>query len=206
MNVLILPAGGAHAQRDLVSKFQTLLCDAGDSNLRLDREPPRRDVVAGERWRSALADTVESYQGVVQVFVRCLGEQAQPMADVAPNDLLARRCSFWGEDAWRDLAHWIREHPEAEAPSWRADVRTDLDWAVRDAKHGRAASLIDVASPKWVARNGGPVDNAEEQRRLQAQVAELIGAVHEESLQAEDSSDRVSRILAEKHARSQEAR
>lgn len=206
MNVLILPAGGAHAQRDLVSKFHTLLSDAGDSNPRLDREPPRRAATVGERSRIALADTVESYQGIVQVFIRCLGEQAQPMADFAPNDLLARRCSFWGEDAWRNLAHWIREHPEAEAPSWQADVRTDLDWAVRDAKHGHAASLIDIASPKWVARNGGSVDDAEEQRGLRAQVAELIGAVHDESLQAEDSSERVSRILAEKHGRSQEAR
>ena len=205
MNVLILPAGGAHAQRKLVSTFQTLLRDAGDANPRLDREPPRRAAAVGERSHTALADTVESYQGVVQVFIRCLGEEAQPVADLAPTVLLARRRSFWGEDAWRNLALWIREHPGAEAPSWQADVRADLDWVVRDAKVGQAASLFDIASPKWVARNGGVVDDAEEQRRLQAQVADLIGAVHEESLQAEDSSERVSRILAEKHARSQEA-
>ena len=202
MNVLILPAGGAHAQRNLVAKFQTLLSDAGDSDPRLEREPPRRDVVAGEHSRIALADTVESYQGIVQVFIRCLGEQAQPMADVAPNDLLTRRCSFWGEDAWRNLAHWIREHPEAEAPSWRADVRTDLDWVVRDAQHGDAASLIDVASPEWAEHHKMQVDDAEEQRRLQAQVADLIGSLRGgDPSRAEQASARVRDVIARKHGR-----
>lgn len=201
MNVLILPAGGAHAQRSLVSKFQTLLSDAGDPNPRLDREPPRRDVVVGERWRPALADTVESYQGVVQVFIRCVGE-AQPLADLAPTGLLARRRTFWGENAWRNLALWIREHPDAEAPSWRADVRTDLDWVVRDAKHGHAASLIDVASPEWAEYDKMQVDDAEEQRRLQAQVADLIGSLHGgDPNRAEQASARVRDVIARKHGR-----
>lgn len=201
MNVLILPAGGAYAQRDLVSKFHTLLSDAGDSNPRLDREPPRGDVAGGERWRPALADTVESYQGIVQVFIRCVGE-AQPLADLAPTDLLARRRTFWGEDAWRNLALWIREHPDAETPSWRADVRTNLDWVVRDAKHGCAASLIDVASPEWAERHKMQVDDAEEQRRLQAQVADLIGSLHGgDPSRAEQASARVRDVIARQHGR-----
>ena len=156
----------------------------------------------GERSHTALADTVESYQGVVQVFIRCLGEEAQPLADLAPTDLLARRRTSWGEDAWRNLALWIREHPDAEAPSWRADVRADLHWVVRDAKVGQAASLFDIASPKWVARNGGAVDDAEEQRRLQAQVADLIGSLHGgDPNRAEQASARVRDVIARKHGR-----
>ena len=202
MNVLILPTGGAHASRRLVSTFQMLFSDAGDSNPRLDREPPRQVVAVGERYRSALADTVESYQGVVHVFIRCIGEEAQPIADLAPADMLARRRTFWGEDAWRNLAVWIRKHPGAEAPSWRADVRTNLDWAVRDAQHGHAASLIDVASPDWIKSNDMSVDDTEEQHRLQAQVAELIGSLHGgDPNRAGQASERVRDLLAQKHAR-----
>ena len=203
MNVLILPTGSAHASRRLVSMFQMLFSDAGDSNPRLDREPPRQVVAVGERYRSVLADTVESYQGVVHVFIRCIGEGAQPMADLAPADMLARRRTFWGEDAWRNLAVWIRKHPGAEAPSWRADVRTNLDWAVRDAQHGHAASLIDVASPEWAEYHNVQVDDdAEEQRRLQAQVADLIGSLHGgDPNRAEQASARVRDVIARKHGR-----
>lgn len=202
MNVLILPAGGAHARRNLESKFQTLLSDAGDSNPRLVREPPRQVVAVRERYRSVLADTVESYQGVVHVFIRCIGEEAQPMADLAPADMLARRRTFWGEDAWRNLAVWIRKHPGAEAPSWRADVRTNLNWAVRDARHGHAASLIDVASPEWAEYHKVQVDDAEEQRRLQAQVADIIGSLHGgDPNRAEQASARVRDVIARKYGR-----
>ena len=202
MNVLILPTGGTHASRSLVSKFQALLNDAGDSNPRLDRGPPRRALAVGERYRSVLADTVESYQGVVHVFIRCIGEEAQPLADLAPADMLVRRRTFWGEDAWRNLAVWIRKHPGTEAPSWRADVRTNLDWVVRDAKHGHAASLIDVASPEWAEYHKVQVDDAEEQRRLQAQVADLIGSLHGgDPNRAEQASARVRDVIARKHGR-----
>lgn len=198
MNVLILPTGGAHASRRLLSTFRQLLSDVGDPNPRLDREPPRQVVAVGER-HSALADTVESYQGVVHVFIRCIGKEAQLMAGLAPADMLARRRTFWGEDAWRNLAVWIREHPGTKAP-WRSDVRTDLDWVVRDAQHGHAASLIDIASPEWAEHDNAPVDDAEEQRGPRAHIAALIGAIHDESLQAEDSSLRVKEVLVRKHA------
>ena len=202
MNVLILPTGSAHASRRLVSTFQMLFSDAGDSNPRLDREPPRQVVAVGERYRSVLADTVESYQGVVHVFIRCIGEEAQPIADLAPADLLARRRTFWGENAWRNLALWIREHPDAEAPPWRAGVRTDLDWVVQDAKHGHAASLIDVANPEWAEYHKVQVDDAEEQRRLQVQVADLIGSLHGgDPNRAEQASARVRDVIARKHGR-----
>ena len=202
MNALILPTGSAHASRRLVATFQQLFSDVGDSNLRLDREPPRQTIAVGERHRSVLADTVESYQGVVHVFIRCIGEEAQPIADLAPADMLARRRTFWGEDAWRNLAVWIREHPGAEAPSWRADVRTNLDWVVRDAKHGHAASLIDVASPEWAEYHNVQVDDAEEQLRLQVQVADLIGSLHGgDPNRAEQASARVRDVIARKHGR-----
>lgn len=201
MNVLILPTGGAHASRRLLSTFRQLLSDVGDPNPRLDREPPRQVVAVGER-HSALADTVVSYQGVVHVFIRCIGKEAQLMAGLAPADMLARRRTFWGEDAWRNLAVWIREHPCAGAPSWRADVRTNLDWVVRDAKHGHAASLIDVASPEWAEYHKVQVDDAEEQRRLQAQVADLIGSLHGgDPNRAEQASARVRDVIARKHGR-----
>ena len=202
MNVLILPTGSAYASRRLVSTLQKLLSDAGDSNPRLNREPPRQVVAVGERYLSVLADTVESYQGVVHVFIRCIGEDAQPIADLAPADMLARRRTFWGEDAWRNLAVWIRKHPGAEAPSWRADVRTNLNWAVRDAQHGHAASLIDVASPEWAEYHKVQVDDAEEQRRLQAQVADIIGSLHGgDPNRAEQASARVRDVIARKYGR-----
>lgn len=199
MNVLILPAGRAQASRRLVLEFQALLCEVGESNPRIDRGPPRQGAAAGLQ-RSALADTVESYQGVVQVFIRCLDEEG-PLADQSPSNLLARRLTFWGGDAWHSLAHWIRE--AHEAPSWGAGVAKDLEWVVRDAKRGEAASLIDIAGPEWVARNGRrSMNDAEEQRRLQAQVAALVGSLHGgDPDRAEQASARVRDVLARKHGR-----
>ena len=49
----------------------------------------------------------------------------------------------------------------------------------------------EIPASEWAERNEVPIDDAEEQRR--SQVAALIGAVRDESLQAEDSSRRVMR-------------
>ena len=203
VNVLILPAGSTQASRRLVLGLHALLGDVADSSPRLDREPPRQGDAADWRWRSALADTVEIYRGVVQMFIRCIGEEAGPVGDPSPPNLLARRRTFWGEDAWHNLARWVRQHSDADVPSWEADVAMDLEWVVRDAKHGDGASLIDIASLEWVDRNGGrAVDDAQEQRRLQSEVAGLVGSLHGgDPNRAEQASERVRDMLAAEHDR-----
>lgn len=71
---------------------------------------------------------------------------------------------------------------------------------------GRRPRLLQVSSMEVIG--GGErlktEDNAE-QARMRAAIAPLIGVVHDESLQAENASRRIAEILAEKHARSQEA-
>ena len=202
MNVLIVPTGEVAHCRNFVPMFIGYLRDAGDDNVCVR---PLRDFGAscdGERQRAGLADAVERYLGNVQVFVRCLDDAVVSMADtVAPQDVRVRRRTFWGEDAWRNLGLWIREHFDPREPSWRAGVGTELEWTVQDSRHGHAASLIDIASREWLDRHEHPVDDAEEQRRLQAQVAPLVGSIHGgDPNRAEEASQRVRDILAKKHA------
>ena len=202
MNVLIVPTGGVAHCRSLVPMFIGYLRDAGDPNVRVR---PLREFGAscdGERQRAGLADAVERYFGNVQVFVRCLDDAVVSMADtLAPQDMRVRRRTFWGEDAWRNLGLWIREHFDPKEPSWRTGVGMELGWTVQDSRHGHAASLIDIASREWLDSHELPVDDAEEQRRLQAQVAPLIGSIHGgDPNRAEEASQRVRDILAKKHA------
>ena len=201
MNVLIVPTGGVAHCRSLVPMFIGYLRNAGDDNVRVR---PLRDFGAscdGERQRARLADAVERYLGNVQVFVRCLDDAVVSMADtVAPQDVRVRRRTFWGEDAWHQLGIWIRERFDPRAPCWES-MHGELDWVVQDAQHGHAASLIDIASREWLDSHELPVDDAEEQRRLQAQVAPLIGSIHGgDPNRAEEASQRVRDILAKKHA------
>ena len=205
MNVLIVPTGGVAHCRSLVPVVIGSLRGAGDPNVRVR---PLRDFGAsydGARQRADLADAVERYLGNVQVFVRCLDDAVFSLADtLAPQDVRVRRRTFWGEDAWHNLGLWIRERFDPREPSWRAGVGTELESVVQDARHGHAASLIDIASREWLDRHELPIDDAAEQRRLHAQVAPLIGSIHDGTLQAENSSQRVKAILAEKYDRSQQ--
>ena len=201
MNVLIVPTGEVAHCRNLVPMFIGFLRNAGDANVRVRRLIDFAVSSEGERERAGLADAVERYRANVQVFVRCLNQEAYSMADtVAPPDVLVRRRTFWGKDAWRNLGLWIRERFDPQEPSWRTDLFTELDRVVRDARYGRAASLIDIASREWLDGHERPVDDAEEQRRLQAQVAPLIGSIHGgDPNRAEEASQRVRDILAKKH-------
>ena len=196
VNVLIVPTGSMGHCRSLVPKFIGLLRNAGDANVRVRT---LRDFAAScesERERAGLAEAVERYRGNVQVFVRGLDDDS-----VAAQDALVRRQTFWGEDAWHNLGLWIRESFDPKEPCWRTGVRTELDWVVQDARHGHAASLIDITSREWLDRHENLVDDAEEQRRLQAQVAPLIGSIHGgDPSRAEQASQRIRDILAKKHA------
>ena len=203
MNVLAIPTGGVGHCRSVVPMFIGLLRSAGDANGRVLLLSDF-GAYGSERERADLADAVERYRGNVQVFVRCLDDAVVSTANLeTAQDVLARRRTFWGEHAWNNLGRWIREHFDPKEPCWES-VRTELDWVVQDARYGHAASLIDIASREWLERHELPLDDAEEQRRLQAQVEPLIGSIYEETLQGENASRRVSEILAEKYDRSQQ--
>ena len=61
---------------------------------------------------------------------------------------------------------------------------------------------LDAGASSSVERNEVPVDDAAEQRRLQAQVAELIGSLHGgDPNRAEEASKRVRDMLAQTHGR-----
>ena len=49
-----------------------------------------------------------------------------------------------------------------------------------------AARLVEIASRDWLGRNDLPIDDAEEQRRLHAETAPLIGVIRDASLCASD--------------------
>ena len=67
---------------------------------------------------------------------------------------------------------------------------------------GTAANLIDIASRGWRRHHDLPADDEEEQRQFRAQIAPLIGSIHDESLQGENASQQMKAILAEKYDRS----
>lgn len=199
MNVLIVPANGVGPVRALIPTVVDLFPTTSV------RVRPLGDFAAscdGQRNRAGLADAVERYSGNVQVFVRCLADDVYSTAPPAEaGDVLVRRRAFWGDDAWRKLGLWIRERLDPNEPSWRAGVHSEIEQVVRDAEHGPAANLIDIASRAWLLRHDLPVDDEEEQRRLRAQIAPLIGSINDESLQGENASLQVRAILAAKHDR-----
>ena len=200
MNVLAIPTGGVGHCRSVVPMFIGLLRSAGDANGRVLLLSDF-GACGSERERADLADAVERYRGNVQVFVRCLDDAVVSTANLeTAQDVLVRRRTFWGQDAWHQLGIWIRERFDPREPCWES-MHGELDWVVQDAQHGHAASLIDIASREWLDSHELPVDDAEEQRRLQAQVAPLIGSIHGgDPNRAEEASQHVRDILAKKHA------
>ena len=203
MNVLIVPAGDTGPVRALVPPLEDVFRTTSGGRVRVrplrDTSPSR----GGKSDRAGLADAVERYNGAVQVFVRCLTDDVySTMAIAEAQDVLVRRRVFWGDDAWRNLGLWIREGFDPKEPNWRTGVRSELEDVVQDAKYGPAANLIDITSRAWLLRHDLPLDDEEEQRRLQAQIAPLIGSIHDESLQGENASEQVRAILAEKQGRS----
>ena len=72
----------------------------------------------------------------------------------------------------------------------------------------KLASVFDEESvaDDLLGRNGRDGDMEAPRDEVGRRTASMIGAVHDESLQAEDSSRRVKEILAEKHDRSQDGR
>ena len=203
MNVLAIPTGGVGHCRPVVPLYIGLLRNAGGAPVRVR---PLSGVGASwesERERTSLAESVERFRGNVQIFIRCLDAAVYSTANLATaQDVLARRRTFWGEDAWQSLGLWIRERFDPRAPCWES-VHAELDWIVNDLRYGPAASLIDIATREWLERHELPLDDAEEQRRIRAQVEPLIGSIRDGTLQAENASQRVSEILAEKYDRSQ---
>lgn len=74
-----------------------------------------------------------------------------------------------------------------------------------EAQRDQQPRLIQVSSLEVVeAPRRLSIADASQQARLKAAVAPLIGSIHDESMQAEGSSERVRAMLAEKHARSQD--
>ena len=80
-----------------------------------------------------------------------------------------------------------------------------------DATAPAARRLADWLEALFGARTPGrrtlsghdiPLDDEDEQRRLQAQIAPLIGSINDESLQGEGASQQVRAILAAKYDRS----
>lgn len=203
MNVLIVPVGGIGLNRDLMPRMVEAFRSNGERNVRVRALLDPAASCDGERGRVELADAVERYRGTVQVFVRCLADDvySTPTLAHAP-DVLVRRRVFWGDGAWRDLGLWLREHFDPKEPSWRTGVGPELDRVVRDAEHGPAANFIDIASRGWLQSHDLPIDDEAEQRRIQAQVAPLIGSIDGgDPDRAEEAGQRVRDILAERHGR-----
>ncbi len=201
MNVLVIPVGGIGQCRALVPRMVDAFRNSSGPNVRVRA---LCDVAAsweGERDRASLADAVERYGSSVQVFVRCLDDDVCSTAPLAhAPDALVRRRTFWGDDAWRDLGRWMRERFDPKEPSWRTSIGAELERVARDVEHGPAANFIDLASRGWLRSHDLPVDDYEEQRRLQAQVAPLIGSIDGgDPDRAEEASQRVRDILAEKY-------
>lgn len=203
MNVLVVPTGGIGASRALVPRIVDVFRTTSGQSARVRVLRDASASFDGERDRAELADAVDRYSGSVQVFVRCLADDLYSTTALAQaQGVLVRRRAFWGDGAWRNLGLWIRERLDPKEPSWRAGLRSELEEVVRDARHGPAANLIDIASRAWLLRHNLPMDDEEEQRRLQAQVAPLIGSIDGgDPNRAEEASQRVRDILGGKYGR-----
>lgn len=203
MNVLILPVGRIGQCQALVPRVAEAFRNSSGANARVRALCDPAASWEGERDRTRLADAVERYGGTVQVFVRCLGDGLfSTTALTQAEDVLARRRVFWGDDAWRNLELWLRERFDAREPAWRTGAGAELARAVQDFENGPAANFIDIASREWLHSQDLPIDDDAEQRRLQAQVAPLIGSIDGgDPDRAEQASQRVRDILARKYPR-----
>ena len=202
MNVIIIPADQNAFHGRLLPLLGQWLQAAGDSAARIRPlcEPPTDPFSASSGL--GIAQIVERYANHVHIFLRCLdgnGLQGQEAGLGGSNEALVRRRTFWGEGAWESLSGWLLKSFDPQAPLWVPDVSGEVGAAVRDAEVGSAASLVEVTSRDWLDRNELPIDDAEEQRRLHAEVAPLIGVIRDASLRAEDSGRQVREILAKKY-------
>ncbi len=202
MNVIIIPADQNASHRNLLPLLSQWLQAAGDPAARIRPlcEPPTDPLSASSG--QGLAQIVERYANRVHIFLRCLDGnvlQGQEADLGGPNEALVRRRTFWGEGAWESLSGWLLKSFDPQAPLWVPDLSGEVRAAVQDAEAGSAASLVEVTSRDWLDRNDLPSDDAEEQRRLHAKVAPLIGVINDASLRAEDSGRQVREILAKKY-------
>lgn len=204
MNVIVIPVDRNAAYRALAPLLSQLLHAAGDPAPCIsDSCEPPADPLSASSGRG-LAQIVERYANSVHIFFRCLdgnGLQGQKAALGGSNEAFVRRRTFWGEEAWANLSRWLLKDFDPKEPHWMPDVRGEVRTAVRDAEVGSAASLVEVASREWLDRNDLPIDRAEEQRRLHAAVAPLIGSIRGgDPNRAQEASQRVRDILASKYA------
>ena len=202
MNVIIIPADQNASHRNLLPLLSQWLQAAGDPAARIRPlcEPPTDPLSASSG--QGLAQIVERYADRVHIFLRCLDGnvlQGQEADLGGPNEALVRRRTFWGEGAWESLSGWLLKSFDPQAPLWVPDLSGEVRAAVGDAEVGSAASLVEVTSREWLDRNDLPSDDAEEQRRLHAKVAPLLGVINDASLRAEDSGRQVREILAKKY-------
>ena len=171
---------------------------------------------------------MDAMQNGSTMELRCYAYRRGAVWEAICTDLDVATCGSSQEEVKRLLAEAIDLHLESAAGFPGVDRQAMLSrrapWNVRfglellsrvhgiRSKWGKGGEKVrhsfvvhhEIPAPEWAERNEAPIDDAEEQRR--PQVAALIGAVRDESLQAEDSSRRVKEVLGEMHARSQAGR
>ncbi len=202
---------------DVAARWQSIGSRLRQVGVQLPTQPKYRGTVIDSDPRVGVWLMPDnSAPGVLENFVAELvpkDDPVWPLAEQYIDSIAGEHRQFPQEKELRAKLHlWLatregtRMSPanESKGPDAGGRIVTEFtDWL--RTLFGERSLLTEASAmaADSTARKPQP-DASAEQARLRAAIAPLIGAVHDESLQAEDSSLRVKEVLAEKHGRSQE--
>ena len=130
MRVLIIPEDFRYDQYTLKPIFERLLDNLGWSNckVRVCQDPLLGGV--GEALKpERLAEIVERYDGMIDVFILCVDRDGEPGRRRRLDNIEAKfnpACRFLAENAWEEIETWVLAGLELPSQwSW-ADVRAEI--------------------------------------------------------------------------------
>ena len=87
--------------------------------------------------------------------------------------------------------------------SWRLStgLKTDLERVARSRKT-RLSNILEMATREWLSKNAEDVSSDEEQKRLHAEIAPLLGSIKgNDSRRAENASQLIKKSLRRRYGR-----
>ena len=130
MNIVVIPEDSRKDQYILKPLFERLFRALGrKACVRICQDP----VLGGVREAlkpDRLAEIIESYQGMTDLFILCVDRDGQTGRRGRLDQLerrFAKECMFFAENAWEELETWVLAGLELPR-AWRwADVRAEVD-------------------------------------------------------------------------------
>ena len=127
MNIVVIPEDSRKDQYILKPLFERLFRSLGrKACVRICQDPVLggvREALKADR----LAEIVESYQGMTDLFILCVDRDGQTGRRNRLDQLERRFAGFFAENAWEELETWVLAGLELPK-DWRwADVRAEVN-------------------------------------------------------------------------------